>query len=122
MSTGSYQKKQRKALKNIHKRYQNLWEEEKSKKQKYDCERYKKFFMKKKKTKGVSRTVSAIKNSWKWKTKTGWMQKYIYIYCIMQKNRGWTTLFLVEYKKAFFSLNVSPWNKITFEFLERQKN
>ena len=43
MSTGSYQKKQRKALKNIYKRYQNLSEEEKSKKQKYDCERYKNF-------------------------------------------------------------------------------
>ena len=43
MSTGSYQKKQRKALKNIHKRYQNLPEEEKSKKQKYDYERYKNF-------------------------------------------------------------------------------
>ena len=62
MSTGCYQKKQRKALKNIQERYQNLSEEEKSKKQKYDRERYKNF-SEEEKDKGVSGTVSTIKNS-----------------------------------------------------------
>ena len=57
--------------------------------------------MKKKKIKGVSRTVSAIKKFMKMKKKTNRLNAKKK-YCIMQKNRGWTTLFLVEYKKAFF--------------------
>ena len=69
--------------------------------------------MKKKKIKGVSRTVSAIKKFMKMKKKTNRLNAKKK-YCIMQKNRGWTTLFLVEYKKAFFQFK--------YQYLERQKN
>ena len=66
MSTEFYQKNKERLQKNAHKRYQNLLEETKSENIFLNNI---KFFPKKKKIKGVSMNMSAIKVSLKFKSK-----------------------------------------------------
>ena len=68
--------KQRKASKKACKRYQNLLKEEKNRKENMVVNNIK-FFLKKKKIKGVSINVNAIESPLRWKVKVSWMQKSI---------------------------------------------